>query len=94
LDARDELVGGLIYQPESSGIVNLRGIVVRKELTGRGLNSMLLEEFCRRMEDQGVRVIRTFFFAQRFYARHGFHVDPRWGGLVREIGSDAASTSS
>ena len=86
LNEIDEVIGGLIFEPERSSIVNLRGIIVRRELKGRGLNSMLLEEFCRRMEDQGVEVIRTFFFARRFYARHGFHVDPRWGGLVREVG--------
>ena len=93
LDSRDEIIGGLIFEPESARIVNLRGIVVRRELKGRGLNSMLLEEFCSRMEDQGTQVIRTFFFARRFYARHGFHVNPRWGGLVREVGTLAAGFS-
>ena len=90
LDTRDEIVGGLVFESESATIANLRGIVVRRELKGRGLNSMLLEDFCHRMAGRGVQVVRTFFFAHTFYARHGFHVDPRWGGLIREVGASSS----
>lgn len=93
LDARDEIIGGVIYALESPTVANLRGIVVRSELKGRGLNSALLEDFCRRMENQGVEVVRTFFFARRFYARHGFRVDERWGGLVRILGASSGESS-
>jgi long-chain acyl-CoA synthetase len=88
LDSRDEIVGGVIYRRESPTVAHLRGIVVRHELKGRGLNGELLEDFCRRMANQGVEVVRTFFFARRFYMQHGFHVDRRWGGLVRVLGED------
>ena len=88
LDGRDEIVGGVIYRRESPTVAHLRGIVVRHELKGRGLNGELLEDFCRRMANQGVEVVRTFFFARRFYMQHGFHVDRRWGGLVRLLGED------
>jgi N-acetylglutamate synthase-like GNAT family acetyltransferase len=89
LDNRDEIVGGVIYRRESPTVAHLRGIVVRHELKGRGLNGELLEDFCRRMANQGVDVVRTFFFARRFYMQHGFHVDRRWGGLVRILGDEA-----
>jgi long-chain acyl-CoA synthetase len=89
LDNRDEIVGGVIYRRESPTVAHLRGIVVRHELKGRGLNGELLEDFCRRMANQGVEVVRTFFFARRFYTQHGFHVDRRWGGLVRVLGDEA-----
>ena len=88
LDSRDEIVGGVIYRRESPTVAHLRGIVVRHELKGRGLNGELLEDFCRRMANQGVEVVRTFFFARRFYMQRGFHVDRRWGGLVRVLGDD------
>ena len=94
LDAREEIIGGVIYTPESPTVANLRGIVVRGELKGRGLNSALLEDFCHRMGSQGVEVVRTFFFARRFYARHGFRVDERWGGLVRAVGAPSQSPAA
>ncbi len=88
LDSRDEIVGGVIYRRESHTVTHLRGIVVRNELKGRGLNGALLEDFCLRMANQGVEVVRTFFFARRFYMQHGFRVDRRWGGLVRVLSEE------
>jgi hypothetical protein len=35
------------------------------------------------MRAQGISHVKTHFFLRRFYERHGFRVDPRWGGLVR-----------
>ena len=83
LDHRDEVVGGVLFKRDDPGIVQLFGIVVGTPLRGRGLNSALLEDFCRRMADQGIEVVRTYFLAREFYTRHGFRVDSRWGGLVR-----------
>jgi N-acetylglutamate synthase-like GNAT family acetyltransferase len=85
LDSRDEIIGGVLYTLENPTVAHLRGIVVRAELKGRGLNGALLEDFCNRMANQGVNVVRTFFFARRFYMQHGFRVDRHWGGLVRVL---------
>ncbi|MBN1609479.1 MAG: GNAT family N-acetyltransferase [Polyangiaceae bacterium] len=85
LDSREEIVGGVIYTLDSPTVANLRGIVVRNELKGRGLSTALLEDFCRRLAGQGVEVVRTFFLARRFYMVHGFYLDQRWGGLVRRL---------
>jgi long-chain acyl-CoA synthetase len=85
LDSSDEIVGGVIYTLESPEVANLRGIVVRSELRGRGLTTELLEDFCRRMAGQEVELVRTFFLARRFYMEHGFCTDQRWGGLVRRL---------
>ena len=29
--------------------------------------------------------IKTHFFLRRFYQKHGFRIDQRWGGLVRHL---------
>ncbi|MBI5537563.1 MAG: GNAT family N-acetyltransferase [Deltaproteobacteria bacterium] len=83
LDNRDEIIGGIIFMVEDTTVVHLNGIVVNVQLKGRGLSTALLEDFCRRMADQGIEVVRTFFFVRRFFTQHGFKVDRRWGGLVR-----------
>jgi long-chain acyl-CoA synthetase len=91
LDAREEIVGGVIYALDSPRVANLRGIVVRNELKGRGLSTALLEDFCRRLAGQGVELVRTFFLARRFYMDRGFYLDQRWGGLVRRLAEPSAS---
>jgi GNAT superfamily N-acetyltransferase len=85
LDAREEIVGGVIYTLDNPKVAYLRGIVVRSELKGRGLTTALLEDFCRRLAGKEVELVRTFFLARRFYMDHGFYLDQRWGGLVRRL---------
>ena len=83
IDGQDRIVGGVIYKQPEPTVVHLDGIVVGGPLKRRGISSALLEDFCSRMESQGVEVITTHFFARAFYLAHDFHVDKAWGGLVR-----------
>jgi long-subunit acyl-CoA synthetase (AMP-forming) len=83
LDSREELIGGVVYASEAGHVAHLRGVVASPQLKGRGLHAALLEDFCARMADEGVEVVRTFFFVRRFFTEHGFRLDRRWGGLVR-----------
>jgi len=83
VDASDQIVGGLCYRYEGDNVVNLDGSVISGPLTGRGLGSALLEDFCNRLTNQGIRVVKTHFFLRRFYTQRGFQVDKRWGALVR-----------
>ncbi len=85
LDDADQVLGGLTYKPQDKDVLYLSGLVVAAPLKGRGLASALLEDFCVRMEARGVRLVKTDFFLRHFYSANGFHVDERWGGLVREL---------
>ncbi len=82
-DQAGEIVGGICYKNPDAAVAHLDGIVVAGSLRGRGLSTALLEDLCLRLTGQGVRVLKTHFFLRHFYLRHGFQVDPRWGGLVR-----------
>jgi long-chain acyl-CoA synthetase len=83
VDAEERIVGGLVYRLEEEGVVAIDAIVVARSLTHQGLGGRLLEDFCVRMAAQGARLVRTNFFLGGLFAKHGFQVNERWGGLVR-----------
>ncbi|MBI2213529.1 MAG: GNAT family N-acetyltransferase [Acidobacteria bacterium] len=82
-DDEERIVGGLCYRWQEAGSVYVDGIVVADSLTNKGLGGKLLEDFCVRMAAQGATVAKTNFFLGRLFAKHGFQVNQRWGGLVR-----------
>jgi GNAT superfamily N-acetyltransferase len=83
LDEDERVVAALIYRPNRPGVVYMDGFVVRAPLSNRGIGTALLDDFCTRCEGRGIGVVRTNFAMRRFCERRGFHVDRRWGGLVR-----------
>lgn len=84
-DAGERVVGGLCFRSMSTSTAYIDGIVVASALKGRGLGSAMLEEFGQRMAAAGVGVILTHFYLPGFFLHQGFHVDKRWGSLVREL---------
>jgi GNAT superfamily N-acetyltransferase len=82
-DDEERIVGGLCYRWQEEGSVYVDGIVVADSLSNQGLGGRLLEDFCVRMAAQGAHVVKTNFFLGRLFAKHGFQVNQRWGGLVR-----------
>ena len=83
LDRDEQIVGGLCYRFEPDGVVHLDGTTIQPFLANRGLGTKMLEDFCSRMENAGIHVVKTHFYLRGFYARGGFEVDERWGALVR-----------
>jgi len=84
-DEAEQIIGGVVYRPQGDGAVFLDGIVVSQQLLERGITSAVLEDFCTRMKSRGNSLVKTHFFLRRFYQRHGFRMDSRWGGLVRHL---------
>ncbi|MCP4706567.1 MAG: GNAT family N-acetyltransferase, partial [candidate division Zixibacteria bacterium] len=82
-DGQDQIVGGLCYRYDGEDIVHLDGSIITPALSGNGIGSLLLEDFCTRMTEMGIRLIKTHFFLRKFYAKRGFIIDSRWGALVR-----------
>jgi hypothetical protein len=83
LDAQERIVGGISWKDLEPGVVHINGIVVATPLLGRGISSVLIEDFCARMANLGHHAVTTLFVLRPFFERHGFHLDKRWGGLVR-----------
>ncbi len=89
-DAEERVVGGLCYRWQEPGVVYVDGIVVAGPLTNQGIGGRLVEDLCVRVAAQGAWCVKTNFFLGRLFAKHGFQVNQRWGGLVRFLSvSDA-----
>ena len=83
VDGLDRLIGGVCFEIESDRVVHLDGIVIARRLQSNDLGSALLEDFCMRMSNHGLEVVRTHFYRRNFYLKRSFQIDQRWGGLVR-----------
>jgi len=88
IDDQDQIVGGMQYRIEEAEVAQVDGLLVTPSLKDRGLSGNLLEDFCARMESQGVQVVKTYYHFQQFFLHHGFQVHKRWGGLVRFLGEE------
>lgn len=85
VDEQEQVVGGISWQEVDRSVVHLNGIVVTTPLLGRGISSVLIEDFCGRLADLGYEAVKTLFVLRPFFERHGFSLDRRWGGLVRSL---------
>ncbi len=61
LDEQEQIVGGICWQIVEKGVVHLNGIVVAPHLLGRGISSVLIEDFCVRMANLGHEMVKTLF---------------------------------
>jgi long-chain acyl-CoA synthetase len=84
LDTQERVVGGICYQIQENRIVQIEGIVVAAALQSRGIGSAMEEEFCSRMANEGIAVVRAPL-PQKFYLSRGYQVNKRWGTLVKFI---------
>ena len=85
LDAREQIVGGIVHRPDTGAEPHLEGVVVARTLRGRGLARALIDDFCHRMAAEGHTLVRTHYSLREFFQRQGFDVDRKWGGFVRRL---------
>lgn len=85
MDDTEQIIGGVVYRIQEDHTIFLDGIVVSQALWERGIAGAILADFTIRMRSRGVVTIRTHFFLRQFYQRHGFRLDNRGGGLVRNL---------
>jgi len=90
LDEQEQIAAGISWTEVDAEIVHLNGIVVAGSLLGRGISSSLIEDFCARLADMGYGAVKTLFVLRPFFEKHGFHLDKRWGGLVRMLREEPA----
>jgi GNAT superfamily N-acetyltransferase len=91
IDGEDRIVGGICYKLMEPSVAHMDGLVISGALRGHGLGGELLEDFCHRLQSQGVRALNTHFISRPFLRAHNFQVDERWGGLVRFLESEATN---
>ncbi len=84
-DDAEQIIGGVVYRHKNEQTIFLDGIVVSQALWERGIAGALLADFTTRISELGIKTLRTHFFLRQFYQRHGFRLDKRRGGLIRNL---------
>jgi len=84
-DADGQVAGGISWHAVDDKTVHLNGIVVSTPLLGKGLSSVLIEDFCTRLANMDYTLVKTVFVLRPFFEKHGFRLDRKWGGLVRSL---------
>ncbi len=94
VDSLERIIGGISYKILDDEVsAHLDGVVVENTLSSRGIGSALLEDFCARMHNQGIKIVKTFYFIPEFYLKRNFKLDKRWGGLVRFLEDEDEDSS-
>jgi long-chain acyl-CoA synthetase len=90
IDRHWQLMGGLCYQLDSeSQMAYVDAMVISSPVQRRGIGGALLHDFCTRMRELGVQIVKANLLLRGVCARQGFAQDTRWGGMVRFLGRPA-----
>lgn len=83
LDAGDRVIGGIRYNEEEDGVVQLESFIVDIQYKNRGIGSALLNDFCQRMENSGAKLIKTHYYIENYFKKFNFKENNDWGALVK-----------
>ncbi len=83
VDAEENLIGGIRFKIMFPKIAQIEGIEISKSFRRRGLGGKLIEEFFQRITMDGIKTVTTHFILKKFFEKHNFKTDSRWGGLVK-----------
>lgn len=85
VDNQERIIAGLCYQILEDQVAQIDGTVVSTSLSGRGIGSAMIKDFCNRMLGRDVRIVKTHFLLPEFYKKLGFKVDREWGELIKYL---------
>ncbi|MHB1686926.1 MAG: GNAT family N-acetyltransferase [Ignavibacteriaceae bacterium] len=82
-DDEETIVGGLCYKLLFPKIAHIEGIEIARQYRSRGLAGKLIEDFCVRLNSDGIKTITTHFYLKSFFEKFKFRANNRYGGFVR-----------
>jgi len=82
---RNRLTGGLYWKRLENNRVHLEWVVIRKKYQKIELSKRLMSDFFDRMNHDGIGIITVGFYAQKFFAKHGFKIEKQHGGMVKRL---------
>ena len=82
VDQDDYVIGGISYVRRTPTHVLLDKVAVRDRFRGNGLGRLLLGEFVRRLQAEGVSVVSAEFIRKDLLEQFGFKPNPRYAGIV------------
>jgi len=82
---RNRLTGGLYWKKLESNKAHLEWVAIRKKYQMIELSKRLMSDFFDRMSHDGIEIITVGFYAQEFFAKHGFKIEKQHGGMVKRL---------
>ena len=79
----NRIIGGLFWKPMEKERIHLEWVAVKQKNRGFNLSKILLNDFFKRMLHQNIKVITVGFYVEKFFSKHGFKLNKRYGGLVK-----------
>lgn len=80
-----QLIGGVYWKKVDDKIAYLERIVIHPKYRKRHLGSHLLDELFNRLKNKRYLFITVGFFQAGLFYNKGFHIDKRFGGLVKKL---------
>ena len=82
---RNRIAGGLYWKRIDYETVHLEWVAIKDKYQKISLSKRLMSEFFKRKKHQGIKIVTVGFYAETFFAKHGFKIDKRFAGFVRKI---------
>ena len=82
---RNRIAGGLYWKKVDHKTIHLEWVVIKDKYRKISLSKRLMSEFFKRQRYQGIKFVTVGFYAESFFAKHGFIIDERFAGLVKKI---------
>ena len=82
---RNRIAGGLYWKKIDEKKIHLEWVAIKQKYQKISLSKRLMSDFFKRKKHQGIKNITVGFYAEEFFTRHGFKLDERFGGMVKEI---------
>ena len=82
---RNRIAGGLYWKKIDEKKIHLEWVAVKQKYQKISLSKRLMSDFFKRKKHQGIENITVGFYAEDFFSKHGFKLDKRFGGMVKDI---------
>ena len=85
INSTNQLIGGVYWIKTDEKCAYLERIVIHPKYRKRHLSSILLEELFNRLKNKQYKYITVGYFQAGLFYNKGFHIDKRFGGLVKNL---------
>ncbi|NHZ86771.1 MAG: GNAT family N-acetyltransferase, partial [Planctomycetia bacterium] len=85
INSTNQLIGGVYWIKTDKKTAYLERIVIHPKYRKRYLSSTLLDELFNRLKNKRYKYITVGYFQAGLFYNKGFHIDKRFGGLVKDL---------
>ncbi len=85
INSTNQLIGGVYWVKVDEKTTYLERIVIHPKYRKRHLSSVLLDELFNRLKNKRYKYITVGYFQAGLFYNKGFHIDKRFGGLVKDL---------